>query len=176
LDVRFGRFQELGRAERDFERTGTRASLQKILWSGGRELWIAPEGRELMEALPMPERQPPWITDFDMEYYTEDKERCGWTGGLNWFRCMDKSYELKAPWTGAGVTTKALFIVGDDDMMIKFPGSKDFLENHFKKVVPNLTDVVILEDGGHFIQQEQAEKVNELLIAFFKDHLGTSHA
>ncbi|KAG0597673.1 hypothetical protein M758_12G012900 [Ceratodon purpureus] len=165
------RFQEPGRAERDFERTGTKVSLQKILYSGIRQVLIAPEGKELMEAMPMPEKQPTWITDFDIQYYTEDKEKSGWTGGLNWYRSIDKSYELKAPWTGAGVTTKALFIAGDDEIVLKFPGVKDYFEKgRFKQLVPNLQDIVILEDTGHFIQQERAEKVNELLIAFFKEH------
>jgi pimeloyl-ACP methyl ester carboxylesterase len=72
------------------------------------------------------------------------------------------------------VTTKALFTAGDDNLVLKFPDSKDFLEYHFKEGIPNLTDVVIFEDSGHFIQQEQAQKVNELLIAFFKEHLAPS--
>lgn len=163
------RFQEPGRAERDFERTGVRLSLSKILCSGSRQIFIAPEDKEFMESLPTPEGQPPWITDFDMQFYTEDKEKSGWTGGLNYYRCADKTHELRAPWAGAGLSTKALYITGNDDLVIKFPGLRGYVDNHFKKVVPNLKDIVYLE-GGHFIQQEQPTKVNELLIAFFKEH------
>lgn len=164
------RFQEPGRAERDFERTGTKLSLMKILYSGASNIDMAPADKELMESVPTPEKQPPWITDFDIQYYTEDKEKSGWTGGLNYYRCMDKSHELKAPWLGAGLSsTKALFIAGDNDLVIKFPGLKDYVDKDLKKFVPNLKDVVYLE-GGHFIQQEQPAKVNELLIGFFKEH------
>jgi pimeloyl-ACP methyl ester carboxylesterase len=164
------RFQEPGRAERDFARTGTKKSLQKMLYSEVSELWIAPEDQELMESLPLPSKRPHWFSEFDIEYYTEEKEHSGWTGGLNWYRAIDLSHELKAPWTGVGVTTRSLFIAGDKDMVLKFPGNQEYVDGGmFKRDVPNLEDVVMLE-GGHFIQQEQGEKVNKLLIAFFKDH------
>lgn len=162
------RFQEPGRAERDFQRTGTKVSLEKIFYSGVRDILLAPEDKELMEALPMPETQPPWITDFDIQFYVEDKEKSGWTGGLNYYRCLDRTQELKAPWAGAGLSTKALFITGDQDLTLKFPGTRAFLDKQFKKFVPNLKDIVYL-DGGHFIQQEQAEKVTGTLLDFFKE-------
>jgi len=163
------RFQEPGRAERDFERTGTKISLGKMLYAGARDIFVAPEDKELMESLPWPKEQPPWITDFDIQLYTEDKEKSGWTGGLNYYRCMDKSHELKAPWIGAGLSTKALFIAGDEDLVIKFPALREYVDKNLKKFVPNLKDIVYLS-GGHFIQQEQAAKVNELLIDFLKEH------
>lgn len=50
--VYIARFQEPGRAERDFERTGTRESLEKMLHLNFRRIMWAPEGKELLEALP----------------------------------------------------------------------------------------------------------------------------
>lgn len=162
------RFQESGRAERDFEATGTKESLMKLLYGGAREVFVAAEGLELLESLPI-EQQPAYITDFDIQYYTEDKEKSGWAGSVNYYRCMDKSYELKAPWLGATLSTSALYIAGDEDQTLKFPGTKDYLTKGLNMFLPNLKNVVFLE-GGHFIQQEQAAQVNELLISFFKEH------
>ena len=81
---------------------------------------------------------------------------------------MDRTWELKAPWTRTGVKTPALFITGDRDLIIGFPGVKAYVSKNFKSLVPNLKEVVILK-GGHFIQQEQPARINELLIAFFQE-------
>jgi hypothetical protein len=62
--IRFhGRFQEPGRAERDFERMDNLSlPAEYSLLGCSRELLIAPEGKELMEAWPMPEKQSPWTS------------------------------------------------------------------------------------------------------------------
>lgn len=36
----------------------------------------------------------------------------------------------------------------------------------FKSIVPNL-EVVVIEDGHHFIQQEKSERVSEEILSFF---------
>ena len=72
----------------------------KILYTGARDVGVAPADKELMESVPTPEKQPPWITDFDIQYYTEDKEKSGWTGGLNYYRCMDKTHDPAIGKTG----------------------------------------------------------------------------
>lgn len=96
-------------------------------------------------------------------------EKCGWTGGLNYYRNMDKTHELKAPWLNAKLSTTALFVAGSEDIVLKFPSVRDYVYKDFKTHVPNLKDIVVL-DGGHFIQQEQGEQLNKVLIAFFLDH------
>jgi len=81
---------------------------------------------------------------------------------------MEKSWELKAPWTNVGVRTPALFITGDKDIVMGFPGVKAYVSKNFKSFVPNLKEIVTLR-GGHFIQQEQPARVNELIIAFLHE-------
>lgn len=166
------RFQKPGRAERDFARIGTTAALSKLLFGPTKNM-TAPKGKELMESIPMPKKLPPWITDSDLQYYVQNYEKAGFTGALNLYRCMDKTWELKAPWTRTGVRTPALFITGDRDLIMGFPGVKAYVSKNFKLLVPNLKEAVILK-GGHFIQQEQPARVNELLIAYFQDQTLTS--
>ena len=62
--IRFhGRFQEPSRAERDFERMDILSLPAKYSLLGcSRKLLIAPEGEELMEAWPKPEKQSPWTS------------------------------------------------------------------------------------------------------------------
>ena len=42
---------------------------------------------------------------------------------------------------------------------------------HLAASVPNLRDKVLIEGGGHWIQQERPKEVNEALLAF----LATEH-
>jgi len=161
------RFQKPGRAERDFARIGTTATLSKLLFPP-RNSFIAPRDKELMDFIPMPKKLPPWISDADLRYYAQTYEKSGWTGALNLYRAMEKSWELKAPWTNVGVKTTALFIAGDKDIVMGFPGVRAYVSRNFKSFVPNLKEIVTLK-GGHFIQQEQPERVNELIVNFLHE-------
>lgn len=167
------RFQKVGRAEKDFARIGTTATLSKILFPP-RNSFIAPKDKELMDSIPMPKKLPSWISDADLRYYAQTYEKSGWTGALNLYRAMERSWELMAPWTNIGVKTPALFIAGDKDLVMGFPGVKAYVGRNFKSFVPNLKEVVMLKGGGHFIQQEQPARVNELLIAFLHEQTLTS--
>jgi pimeloyl-ACP methyl ester carboxylesterase len=162
------RFQKPGRAERDFARIGTTASLSKLLFPP-RSSFIAPKDKELMDSISMPKKLPQWISDADLRFYAQTYEKSGWTGALNLYRAMEKSWELTAPWTNVGVKTPALFIAGEKDLVMGFPGVKAYVNRNFKSFVPNLKEIVMLKNGGHFIQQEQPDKVNELIIAFFHE-------
>lgn len=47
----------------------------------------------------------------------------GFTGALDWYRNMDRNWELTAPWHGAVVTTPSLYMYGDRDLVPAFPGT-----------------------------------------------------
>jgi hypothetical protein len=40
---------------------------------------------------------------------------------LNWYRNVDRNWELMAPFAGAKVEIPALFMTGDKDLVYKFP-------------------------------------------------------
>jgi pimeloyl-ACP methyl ester carboxylesterase len=60
-----------------------------------------------------------------------------------------------------------MFIAGASDDVLKFPSSKQQIEN-FGKTLPGLRGCHILEGAGHWIQRERAQAVNALLIGFIK--------
>src|SRR3954454_15328610 len=51
--------------------------------------WLA----RLPPALPLPA----WLTETDVDYYTNEFSRTGFRGGLNWYRNIDRNWELLAP-------------------------------------------------------------------------------
>lgn len=61
------------------------------------------------------------------------------------------------------------FIIGDQDLVYYMPGMKDYIHNGgFKKDVPLLEEVVVMEGVAHFINQEKPHEINKHLIEFLK--------
>lgn len=61
------------------------------------------------------------------------------------------------------------FITGGDDLMYTSPGTKEYVHNGgFKKDVPTLEEVVVLEGVAHFSNQEAAKNVSNHIYHFLK--------
>ncbi|GAB2253749.1 hypothetical protein Droror1_Dr00021558 [Drosera rotundifolia] len=92
----------------------------------------------------------------------------GWLDERNYYRALDFNWELGAPWTDAKLKVPVKFIDGDRDMALSFPGIRDYMDNgEFKRYVPLLEEVVFLEGGGHFCNQEKPDEVNQHILGFF---------
>jgi len=65
------------------------------------------------------------------------------------------------------VTVPALYIAGDRDMVVAFPGMDQLLAN-LKRLVPGLRNTVMLPGCGHWTQQERPAEVNAALIEFLR--------
>jgi len=60
-------------------------------------------------------------------------------------------------------------VVGDKDVGFEAFGTKDYLRGEkLRNLVPNLEVVII--DGHHFIQLENAQTVNDEIISFLSTH------
>ncbi len=99
-----------------------------------------------------------------LAYFAAVYRNSGFRGGLNWYRNIDRNWELTAPWQGAQIHQPSLFIAGSKDGVITgLIGAK--LVNEMERVLPNLRQKLILEGAGHWIQQERPDEVNAALIA-----------
>jgi pimeloyl-ACP methyl ester carboxylesterase len=162
-------FQTPGVAETELERD-VRSTLRRVLWgisgdAGETAGWHVPKprGSTFLEGMPDPEQLPPWVTEADLDFYTGEFERTGFRGGLNWYRNLDRTWELMAAWRGARVMVPALFIGGDRDPVItRMRGAMDALP----ETVPQLREVALLSGCGHWTQQERPQQVSDELIAF----------
>ncbi|KAJ7544500.1 hypothetical protein O6H91_09G081000 [Diphasiastrum complanatum] len=159
------RFQEPGRAERDFARFPIKDCLKAAFLN--KKLLIAPPDKEIMDVIEVPKALPQWITEEYFDYLAEQFHKSGFTGPLNYYRAMDLTWEQMAPWTDKGTDVPVLFITGDEDMLYKAPGAKEYIHGgKFVQDVPNLQDIVVL-CGGHFIHQESPSLVNKHILNFF---------
>lgn len=112
---------------------------------------------------------PSWLSEDDIHYYASNFEKKGFTGALNYFRNLDRNWELTAPWTGARILVPVKFIVGDQDLVYNSMGAKDYIhKGGFKKYVPLLEEVVVMEGVAHFINEERPEEINQHIYDFFK--------
>jgi pimeloyl-ACP methyl ester carboxylesterase len=166
-------FQQPGVAEADLERD-VRATMRVTLYGASGDspsvpdMIVRPEQSFLGIPRTAPERLPDWLTDEDIDFYTAEFQRTGFRGGLNWYRNIDRNWELTAPWTGAGISAPALFVVGDRDVVYHFPGGGPGMIDGLRRSVPNLKQSVVLEGCGHWTQQERAAEVNRLLVEFLR--------
>jgi pimeloyl-ACP methyl ester carboxylesterase len=112
-----------------------------------------------------PEALPSWLTEADVDFYAAEFARTGFRGGLNYYRNIDRNWELLAAFAGARVTVPALYIAGDRDPVVTFPGMDELISN-LSKFVPELRRTIILPGCGHWTQQERATEVNAAMIDF----------
>ena len=172
-------FQTPGRAEAEFERDPKRTIALTMLGASGNATpattiaqspgpGMVPRAGGWLGERPMPDKFPEWISAADVEFYGNEFKQAGFRGGLNWYRNIDRNWELLAPWAGARVTVPALFMTGDKDLVYKFPGSAELIAN-LTRFVPHLKKSIILPGCGHWTQQERRDDVNRELVAFLKE-------
>src|SRR5262249_9961722 len=70
---------------------------------------MVPRQGGLLSRLATPEVLPSWLSATDIDFYTGEFARTGFRGGLNWYRNIDRNWELLAPFGGALVNVPALY-------------------------------------------------------------------
>jgi pimeloyl-ACP methyl ester carboxylesterase len=110
-----------------------------------------------------PTSLPLWLSEADIDFYAGEFARTGFRGGLNWYRNIDRNWELLAPFAGARVTIPGLYIAGDRDLVVAFRGMDQLLPK-LANFVPQLRQTIMLPGCGHWTQQECATEVNTAMI------------
>ncbi|GAA2595425.1 alpha/beta hydrolase [Winogradskya consettensis] len=95
----------------------------------------------------------PVLSDGELAVLVEAFEASGFTGGINWYRNLDRNWRLLAA-VDPIIRKPALMIYGDRDMIPRSASLTTF--------VPDV-DVVVL-DCGHWIQQEMPEETSHTIL------------
>jgi len=177
-------FQPAGVAEAELE-ADPRVSLRKILYSGsgdvprrnpggsgsgggsGGGVGMVARAGGFLTRMPAPDTLPPWLSATDVDFYVRQFEHSGFRGGLNWYRNIDRNWELMAPYAGAAVSVPALYMAGDLDLVVSFPRMKEVIAD-LARYIPQLRGTIMLPGCGHWTQQERAREVNEAMIGFLR--------
>jgi pimeloyl-ACP methyl ester carboxylesterase len=106
-------------------------------------------------------RRPSWLTEEELDVYVESFERTGFTGGLNWYRNIDRNWELTEPVADRRIEQPAMFLTGERDPVRRFMPSEAM-----RGWVTDLREDTVVEGAGHWVQQEEPELVNASLLGF----------
>ena len=168
-------FQKPGVAEAELERNA-RETILKLLYAAsgdaprlaaaGADVGMVPKDGGFLTGMPIPSTLP-WITSTDIDFYANEFARTGFRGGLNWYRNIDRNWELLAPFAGLKVAAPALFVAGERDLVVNFPGARELLAN-MRTSVPQLWRSIMLPGCGHWTQQERASEVSIAMIEFLR--------
>jgi pimeloyl-ACP methyl ester carboxylesterase len=164
-------FQQPGVAEAELERD-VRRSLRGFYQSFPRDVVAAGKSRPpgvwggagggVLDKLPDAPHGD-FLTDGDFEVFVRAFERTGFRGGLNWYRNLDRNWELTAYLCDAKVTRPALMITAELDIVLR-----PELAEGMSRWVPDLRDTILIKDCGHWTQQEKPAEVNRALIEFLQ--------
>ncbi|MFZ0667892.1 MAG: alpha/beta hydrolase [Acidimicrobiales bacterium] len=109
---------------------------------------------------------PHWLSETAVDYLTSEFERTGYRGALNWYRNHQRNWELMASWHEAPIDAPSMFIGGDRDPVLNWPGFRRHVETLSERLMPRLERNVILDGCGHWIPQERPDEMNGLLLEF----------
>ncbi|MDD9957959.1 MAG: alpha/beta hydrolase [Gammaproteobacteria bacterium] len=114
-----------------------------------------------------PVRLPDWLSEEDLNYYTEEFKHAGFRGGINYYRNGALNWDLTPELAGAKVSQPALFIAGELDIVNRGATAAELQA----AADPHFADLrgVILQPGiGHRNQQQAPDDTNRLLLEFLE--------
>jgi len=165
-------FQAEGVAEKELEKD-IGSSLRKIYY------WISAEGHdakvrtnfdkdsELLDGLIDPDPFPNWLSSNDLDFYINEFKNSGFRGPINRYRNQDRDWEKIPELSTLKIEVPSFFIGGGKDSVRKFLKGHDIYENPGKNCT-NFYGKLIIEEAGHWVQQEAPQKTTDGIISFLK--------
>jgi pimeloyl-ACP methyl ester carboxylesterase len=110
----------------------------------------------------------PWLSEDELAVYVDAFERTGFTGGLNWYRNIDRNWQLTEGVAHSHVVQPALFLTGELDPVRRFMPAAAM-----QGWVDDLRAEIVVPGAGHWVQQQAPEVVNAALLEFLAN-VGTN--
>ncbi len=126
---------------------------------------VVPPGRGFLDALGDPATHPGWLTEADLDVFVDEYAEHGFTGGLNWYRNLDRNWALTAAWHRVPVTPPALYLAGEHDMVVTGVPF-DAVVTTLRRSVSDLREARLLPGCGHWTQQERPAEVSDAIAGF----------
>jgi pimeloyl-ACP methyl ester carboxylesterase len=112
---------------------------------------------------------PAWLPDDALARYVADYARTGFAGGLRWYRAITSGLFAAdlGLFAGRSYPGPACFIAGARDWGIhQSPGALQSMRTRF---LADCRGIHLIPGAGHWVQQEAAEAVSEVLLTFARD-------
>ncbi|MFD3746284.1 alpha/beta fold hydrolase [Nocardia sp. NPDC058633] len=133
------------------------------------DTWKNPPGLGYLDVLPQAPALPwTWLSQDEFDTIATEFERTGFTGGLNWYRNLDRNWELAEPFADAKIQVPTYFLYGENDPDMEGFSGRDPLAT-LRDNVTDLRVVVELPGAGHLVHLERTDAVDKFLIAALKE-------
>jgi pimeloyl-ACP methyl ester carboxylesterase len=109
-----------------------------------------------------------WLSEAELRVYSAEYERTGFQGGLQWYRCRTGgTYETELQlFAGRAIEVPSLFVAGKSDWgPYQVPGA---LERMQHTACTQFLGSHLVDGAGHWVQQEQPQRVSEILVGFLR--------
>jgi pimeloyl-ACP methyl ester carboxylesterase len=112
-----------------------------------------------------------WLTEAEVDVYVTEYARTQFTGALQGYRVRrgsdPKSIAEMHTFSGRTIDVPSMFVGGKSDWGVyQTPGAAESMQ---KTACTRMVGFHLVDGAGHWVQQEQPEKVSELLIGFLRD-------
>jgi pimeloyl-ACP methyl ester carboxylesterase len=116
-----------------------------------------------------------WLTEAELEVYVTEYARTQFTGALQGYRVRrgsdPRSIAEMLTFSGRTIDVPSLFIGGKSDWGVyQTPGAVERMQN---SACTRMVGFHLVDGAGHWVQQEQPERVSALLMQFLRDHAST---
>lgn len=168
-------FQRPGEAEAELDADTTR-TMQRLLFGASGDAGARGAGdgtpnpfgmvsrvHGLLESLPDPSRLPEWLDAAALDAFVSSYRESGFRGGLNYYRNLDRNWQLLAAFADRQVVVPSAFLVGERDPGLAIPGMREIISN-MPQHVPNLEVSRVVPEAGHWLQQERPVDVSHEVI------------
>jgi pimeloyl-ACP methyl ester carboxylesterase len=125
---------------------------------------FANDGRGFVERMPEPDGLPDWLSQEEFDHYVAEFTRTGFTGGINWYRNMDRNWSLTERIADAKIEVPSLFIGGRLDPVLLMTPPENTVH-----LLADHRGTVLVDDAAHWVQQEKPDEVNAALLGFVND-------
>ena len=104
-----------------------------------------------------------WLPDSELKVYSDEYARTGFQGGLQGYRKNPDESDLRI-FAGRTIDVPSMFIGGKHDWGVyQTPGGLEYVEG---ALTTQYQGTVLVEGAGHWVQQEQPEKVSQIFVDF----------
>ena len=159
-------------------------TMRSILWGGSAEMFgPAPDPSKLPSlatarssarpptAIVVPDEPPPWLTRADLDRYVEQFTTSGFFGPISWYRNLDADWELTKDLPAPSMP--CAFIGGDKDGVIAH--RMEYVDQ-METALPDYRGTEIVDDAGHWTQQEQPAAFNRALLHLLETSASTQRS
>ncbi|MEY2474812.1 MAG: hypothetical protein QOG87_127 [Actinomycetota bacterium] len=166
-------FQEPGVADAELgadPKKTLRAFMHTIAGDSPSDAWkvLPAAGHGLLDSLTDTDEPIPWLPEAELDAVAAEFTRTGFTGGLNWYRNVDRNWEQGEAFADRTIDVPSLFLAGEQDpVLLMAPPSV------MEGLVTDLRDTVLVPGAGHWVQQERPDEVNRALLGFLASIRGS---